>query len=347
MKYTSIGKTGIALPQVIFGTSALGNLYSVYEENVKKAIVENSFRAMPSRPIVMDSAGKYGAGMALEVLGRCLEDLNIDKNDIIISNKLGWLQTELKTPEPTFEKGVWSGLKHDAVQTISYDGILKCWEQGNTLLGGKYLPDMVSVHDPDEFILSAENEREQKRRFNLILDAYRALDELKAAGKVKALGIGAKNWKIIEMLAKEINFDWVMIANSLTIFDHPAALCDFISLLKTKGVVVINSAVFNAGFLIGGNFFNYRFIDSNNVEERHLFLWRERFMELCNKHSVVPSHACIQFGLSHPAISAVALNTSKPENVQKNIWQVIHPVQEGFFADMKRENLIEGHYPWV
>ncbi len=302
---------------------------------------------MPARPVVMDSAGKYGAGLALEVLGKCLEDLNIDEQDVIISNKLGWLQTELKTPEPAFERGVWCELKHDAVQDISYEGILKCWEQGNTLLGGKYLPDLVSVHDPDEYIESASDFRERERRFTSVLEAYRALTGLKTEGKVKALGVGAKNWKVIEALSSEVDFDWIMIANSLTIFDHPPALCEFISRLHARGIFVINSAVFNAGFLVGGNYFNYRQIDPGDVAAGHLLEWRERFYLLCQQYSVSPSHACIQFGLSHPGISSVALNTSKPENVQKNIWQVTHQVPEAFFTDMKRRGMIDRDYQWV
>ena len=45
-------------------------------------------------------------------------------------------------------------LKHDAVQDISYQGILDCYEQGNTLLG-KYQARLVSVHDPDEYALDS------------------------------------------------------------------------------------------------------------------------------------------------------------------------------------------------
>ena len=42
----------------------------------------------------------------------------------IISNKLGWIRTKLTAAEPTFEKGIWKGLKFDAVQSIGYERIL-------------------------------------------------------------------------------------------------------------------------------------------------------------------------------------------------------------------------------
>ena len=73
------------------------------------------FEHLP-KPVVIDSAGKYGAGLALEVMGQCMRDLGIPPHDVIISNKLAWLRAPLTTPEPTFEPGAWFGLEHDAVQ---------------------------------------------------------------------------------------------------------------------------------------------------------------------------------------------------------------------------------------
>ena len=101
-----------------------------------------------------DTAGKYGVGLALESLGKCLQQLNVGKESVLNSNKLGWVRIPLTTPEPTFEPGVWQGLQHDAIQKISYDGILECYEQGNKLLGG-YNVKYVSVHDPDECLAIA------------------------------------------------------------------------------------------------------------------------------------------------------------------------------------------------
>ena len=138
----------LSLPRVIFGTSGLGNLFVALEEQAKLDIISECVRLSKGK-VVFDSAGKYGAGLALETLGKCLKHLNVHPDNVIISNKLAWVQTELKTKEPTFEPGVWKNLKHDAVQKISYDGIIECFEQGNELLNG-YTPQMVSVHDPDE-----------------------------------------------------------------------------------------------------------------------------------------------------------------------------------------------------
>lgn len=148
----------LTLPKIIFGSSALGNLYEIIPDDVKRSIVENWIKHQ-SPVAVIDSAGKYGAGLALESIGRFLKELNVAPDRVLISNKLGWKRVPLTTPEPTFEQGAWFGLENDAIQSISYDGILECYEQGNELLGD-YTAKLLSIHDPDEYIEAAKNETE-------------------------------------------------------------------------------------------------------------------------------------------------------------------------------------------
>ena len=112
-------------------------------------------------------------------------------------------------------------LKHDAVQNISYDGIMACYEQGLDLLGGSYNTEIVSVHDPDEYLDAADSAFNREVRFRDILHAYLALKDLKRDGKVKAIGVGAKDWRVIRDIAKRVDLDWVMLATSFTIGGLP------------------------------------------------------------------------------------------------------------------------------
>ena len=67
-KTGSLGKTGLRVPPVIFGTSSLGNLYKALPAETKLEILREIFRWSP-KPVVLDCAGKYGAGLALEAIG--------------------------------------------------------------------------------------------------------------------------------------------------------------------------------------------------------------------------------------------------------------------------------------
>jgi len=333
------GKTVISLPPIIFGTSGLGNLFVALDEQEKLKIVSECVR-LSGEKVVFDSAGKYGAGLALETLGKCLKQLNVPQEKVIISNKLGWLRTELTTEEPTFEPGVWKNLKHDAVQKISYDGIMECFEQGNEFLNG-YKAQMVSVHDPDEYIGRAANSYESAALFNDVLDAYNALHDLKMAGKVKSIGVGAKNWQVIKQIAKNVELDWIMIANSMTIKSHPKELLDFIMEMDESGVYVINSAVFHSGFLVGSDYFDYRLMKRGTLESDTLFKWREEFFKTCLEFNVTPAEACVQFALKVPGVTSVALNTTHSGRVQSNLAMVRASIPAQFWQELKNQNLIE------
>ena len=106
---------------------------------------------------------------------------------------------------------------------------------------------MVSVHDPDEYLAASINETDFKIRLSDIKEAYSALAELKKKGEVMAIGVSAKNWKTIQLIAGETDLDWVMFANSMTVYRHPAELLNFMEKLHSKGIAMINSAVFHAG----------------------------------------------------------------------------------------------------
>lgn len=334
-----LDKTALNLPPIIFGTSGLGNLFVALEEQEKLNIVSECVR-LSANKVVFDSAGKYGAGLALEVLGKYLKQLNIPQERVVISNKLGWLRTALKTKEPTFEPGIWKNLKYDAVQKISYQGILECFEQGNELLNG-YIPQMVSVHDPDEYLKAAKDNAHSEKLYNDVLDAYQALYELKKRGKVKYIGVGAKNWKIIKRLAQDVPFDWVMIANSMTIKNHPQELLEFIVEMEGKGVYVVNSAVFHSGFLVGSDYFDYRLMERGTWQNEALYKWRNHFFEKCNKFNIRPSEACVQFSLNVPGVKSIALNTTNAARVQSNLGMLNANIPSEFWQELKINDLIE------
>ena len=328
------------LPKMIFGTSALGNLYSIMPDELKCTIVGEYINVEKgNNKSFFDSAGKYGAGLALESLGNCLKQLNVSNDEVVISNKLGWLRAALTTPEPTFGPGVWKGLKYDAVQKISYDGILECYEQGNELLNG-YHTDYVSVHDPDEYLSAASGKSDEDRRYQDILGAYQALKDLQQQGKVEAIGVGAKDWKSIARIDQDVKLDWVMIANSMTVHQHPKELLSFMKKLKEQGTVIINSAVFNAGFLTGGDYYNYKLIDPETESGRQLINWRERFYQVCTTFDVSPAAACIQFGLAGPGVKAIAVSTTNPDRVAYNAALINADVPQEFWHELHAQELI-------
>lgn len=332
----------LRIPPIIFGTSGLGNLFVALDETLKYNVIRECIN-LSGGMAVFDSAGKYGAGLALETLGRCLKRLNVKPDEVIISNKLGWIRTELKTEEPTFEPGVWKGLKYDAVQKISYNGIMECFEQGNQLLNG-YIPQMVSVHDPDEYLAKAEDEKDARQLYDDILEAYKALYDLKRQGKVQGIGVGAKDWKTIQKISHDVPLDWVMIANSLTIKTHPKELLDFVAELDNSGIYIVNSAVFHSGFLVGGDYYDYKLIQPDIPSNGNLLTWRQDFFQVCKEFAIKPAEACVQFALNIPGINSVALNTTSAKRVKENIEMVQVKIPKKFWEILRAHGLINVDY---
>ena len=94
MQPVAFGNTGLVTPPVVFGSTALGNLFREFSYESKLETMRAIFEHLP-KPVVIDSAGKYGAGLALEVMGDCLRELGINDDEVIISNKLAWLRAPL------------------------------------------------------------------------------------------------------------------------------------------------------------------------------------------------------------------------------------------------------------
>ena len=331
---------------IVVGTGGFGNLYRSHPFATKKEVLSQWLEHLP-KPVVIDTAGKYGAGLSLEVIGAALRELGVKPDDVIISNKLGWKRVPLTTPEPTFEPGAWVDIEHDAVQNISYDGILECREQGDAILGDGFVTRLGSVHDPDEYLAAATTEQDRRERFDDILGAYRALGELKDRGEILGVGVGAKDWKTIREICEHVDLDWVMFANSFTLHQHPADLLEFFQQLHQKNVWMINSAVFHGGFLIGGGFYDYVEMNADNPEDAKKFAWRDKLNALCERFSIKPINACTQFAFSPPEIISFAMATTNPSRVASNVSLIQEQIPADFWKAVKSEGLIDADYPYV
>ena len=331
---------------IVVGTGGFGNLYRSHPFETKKEVLKEWLEHLP-KPVVIDTAGKYGAGLSLEVIGEALRSLNVSPDDVVISNKLGWKRVPLTTPEPTFEPGAWVDIDHDAVQNISYEGILECRDQGNEILGEGFDTRLGSVHDPDEYLAAATSEEDRRRRFDDILGAYRALSELKDKGEILGVGVGAKDWKTIREICKHVDLDWVMFANSFSLHRHPAELLEFFQQLHQKNVWMINSAVFQGGFLIGGGFYDYVEMNPDNPEDAKKFEWRDKLNALCERFSIKPINACTQFAFSPPEITSFAMATTNPGRVASNVSLIQEQIPADFWKAVRAEGLIDADYPYV
>jgi D-threo-aldose 1-dehydrogenase len=148
------------------------------------------------------------------------------------------------------------------------------------------------------------------------------------------------NWHFIKKITDVIPLDWVMIANSMTLHSHPPDLLEYMKTLEQSNIAIINSAVFNGGFLTGGEYYNYKLVTNTDPAHLRLLEWRQQFFLLCEKHGIQPAHACVQFGLHAPGVTSVALSTTKAAKVKGNVEMATIPVPKAFWEEMKQQGLL-------
>jgi D-threo-aldose 1-dehydrogenase len=333
-----LGNCGVEVPNVVFGSTSLGNLFVALNDSQKRELVR-AWIASQGVPIAIDIAGKYGAGMALEILARELSAANIAPSDVIINNKLGWRRVPLVGSKQSFEPDAWFDLTHDAMLDMGYDGMWRCWEQGCQLLG-KYAPALTAIHDPDEYLKEAADDADRERRLDEIVESHRALSDIKRQGLARAIGIAAKDWRCVAELTLRCEFDWVMLANSFTIMNHPPELIAMLDRLQSNGVGVINSALFQGGFVVGGDLYDYRKL-TESPQDRSRLQWRDKFWKLCKQFAVTPFAAAAEFGRAHPAIQAIALSTSQPARVPEMVTAGAVKLDKRFWQAAFEQQLVE------
>jgi hypothetical protein len=78
-----------------------------------------------------------------------------------------------------------------------------------------------------------------------------------------------------DWISDHVKLDWAMFACSITPYSHGDVAKKLLKKLGSQGVDVINSAVFNGGFLIGSDWFDYR--EVKRETDKELFEWRDKF----------------------------------------------------------------------
>src|ERR1700741_1598450 len=76
--------------------------------------------------------------------------------------------------------------------------------------------------------------------------------ELRAAGTVRAIGLGVNEWEVCVELLEQLELDCILLAGRYTLFEQPA-LATLFPLCERRGVSIICGGPFNSGILAAGS----------------------------------------------------------------------------------------------
>ena len=328
-----LGRSGLTVSILGFGGAPLGDLYDLLDDEVALRSVAT---AADLGVTLFDVAPLYGRGLAEHRFGTVLKRL--PRASFVLSTKVGrWLKPAPGGPRsPSRYRG---GLSFDPVIDYSYDGAMRAFEQSLQRLAVPSI-DIALIHDVDVW---THGKDAIEARFKEAMDgAYRALDELRRAKVVRAIGVGVNESAMCVRFANAGDIDAVLLAGRYSLLEQPA-LADFLPLAEQKGIGVMLGGVFNSGILasgaVAGAKYNYRPAPDDVLDRV------KRIERVCASHGVALPVAAMHFALGHPAVASLVIGAVTPAEVTRNVAALTARVPASLWSDLKREDLLDAHAP--
>jgi D-threo-aldose 1-dehydrogenase len=316
------------------GTSGIGTMNQPVSEQQADAILEAAYAAGIRN---FDTSPFYGHGLSELRLGRFLRQCR--RGTFTISTKVGRI---LVPPRgQTIDRGIWAApLDLKPVFDYTYAGTLRSLEQSANRLGFSDF-DLVHIHDVDRFTHGADFERVFEAAMG---GCYRALDELRTAGHIRAIGVGVNESDVGTRFVRSGNFDVVMIAGHYTLLENDA-LDELLPQAARCGTAVVSAAVFNSGLraaattgLDAATYF-YR-PASAAVTERVA-----RLAEICADYGMPIQAAALQFPLANPTVAAIIVGMSEVDQVATNVMWANYSIPDGLWTDLRAAGLLRADAP--
>jgi D-threo-aldose 1-dehydrogenase len=316
-----LGHTGLQVTRFGLGTAPLAGLFEAVPEEAALTVIERSWEA---RIRLYDTAPLYGHGLAEMRLGRVLQKR--PRDEFTLASKVGRL---LRAGAPSEPGQVFRGTPPvNPIFDFSYDGVMRSVEESLERLGLERV-DILHIHDPDNHYDEA------------LHGAYRALDQLRREGVIKAVGAGMNQAEMLARFAREANFDCFLLAGRYTLLDQ-IALKDLLPVCLERGVAIIAGGVYNSGILADpkpGAHYNYTAAPATLVERA------QRISAVCARHGVPIKAAAVQFPLGHPAVSCVVVGCRSVAQLDESIAMFEFEIPSALWAELKHEGLLDPDAP--
>jgi D-threo-aldose 1-dehydrogenase len=330
-----LGKTGVELTQLGFGSAPLGELFVRIDE----ATAADTLQAAWDAGIrYYDTAPYYGRGLSEIRCGRFLDTK--PRSEFVLSSKVGrWFFPPAKPDQ--FQTAPWAGGLHfDHVHDYSYDGIMRSYEQSQMRLGMNRI-DLLLIHDLDFWFHTTEA-KVSAHLTQLFTSGWRALDQLRSHGLVRGVGAGINELGMMPRFLDALGLDFFLVALRYTLMEQDVLKKEF-PYCERSGVGVVVGGVFNSGVTATGPIpgAKYNYEDATpEVMERVA-----RMKAVCSAHGVPLAAAALQFPLAHPIVASVIPGAISPDNVRQNVESFRHPIPASLWSDLKGEGLISGDAP--
>lgn len=336
------GKTNLHLSRLGFGAAPIGNLYQSLSDEQASAAVD-AVLAADIRYI--DTAPHYGFGLSESRLGRVLARHPELAKGLVISTKVGRLLVPTNSTT-AIRHGFADAPALEPIFDYSYEGVMRSFEESLKRLQRQQV-DILLAHDLGPLTHGTDHPVRFREFMN---GGYRAMADLKAAGQVKAIGLGTNEWQICEAALTHGDFDGFLLAGRYTLLEQNA--CEtFLPLCAQRGASVILGGPFNSGILATGVtapaiasgkqtvYYNYELAPQNIIDRV------AQLEAVCAEFNVPLAAAALQFPAAHPQICSVLAGLASPGQVQQAAGWMNAPIPSGFWQMLRKRELIHPAAP--
>ena len=332
----TIGHGPLALPLLGFGGAPLANLYRAISDDEAQATLDTALEAGIN---YIDTSPFYGLGRSEERIGTALKRWGRDR--AVISTKIGRVLEDC-APEDMIEQVQFIDEPHRKFRfDYSYDGVMASFTQSLSRLGTDHI-DILYVHDIDIWTHGSKAASDARIKELFETGGYRALEELRDGGRIKAFGAGVNEWEICETLAGLGDFDCFLLAGRYTLLEQGAQE-SFLPDCVARGTGIILGGPYNSGILatgaVRGAKYNYKDAPPEILERTR------RLEAVCAAHDVALVEAALHFVLAHPAMVSVIPGAQTPGDVKRNIEVLSASIPAALWADLKAEKLVRDDAP--
>ncbi len=331
-----VGKTKIEVTTLGLGGAPMGGFRATIPDAEAVALTDAAYEAGVR---YFDTSPFYGYGRSELRMGAALRER--PRGSFVLSTKIGRIlhaMTPGEKPPADFRQNGLPGFA--PVFDYSYDGVMRSLEHSHLRLGLARI-DIALVHDVDFWTTKDRAVLEQ--RFKTVMDSgFKALDELRRAGVIGAIGVGINEADTSLRFIKAGDFDCMLLAGRYTLLEQ-GALSEFLPECLKRSVSVILGGPYNSGILTGG----VKDTSTHDYEQAPtpLIAKARKIEAVCKRHGVELGAAAMQFPLFHPALCAVIPGALSVREVTENAKRMSARIPAELWSELKREKLLDPAAP--
>ena len=325
MKKRTVGQTHLEIDVLGLGCAPLGGNFVDLDYSQAAELVQ---AARDAGIGYFDTAPWYGFGRSERVVGDMLRG-----SDYVLSDKVGRLLAPGAVKNP-MEFGMIDPLPFHVIYDYSYDGIMRAYEDNLQRLGLERI-DILLAHDIGTFQHGDENSRHFA---DLAQSGYRAMDELRSAGLVKAIGLGVNENQVCQDALGIGDWDVFLLAGRYTLLEQ-TPLDALFPACEAAGTTIICGGPFNSGVLVGREMWNYAKAPQHIVDKARAL------GEVAERFGIPLAAAALQFPLGHPIVTSVIPGPRDASELKQIVDWFDTPIPAEFWSELVERGLLAEEAP--